>query len=81
MKEYINDVLDTYPGLYSNASEVLVHMFTVSGNGMYLDHKGWLESVSRDSPAYEFGEPIAIVMLIFGMMIVLSLILIVQKQI
>lgn len=58
MKHFIESNLRRYPGVCKSPEDCLVHMFTVNGNGVDLDNKGFLEGNYRDSNPFKFGEPV-----------------------
>ena len=45
LKSFVEDSINTY-SLYSSAADVLSHLFTTLGNGISLDHRGYIRSSS-----------------------------------
>lgn len=57
MKSYLESEMQNYPGIHPTPSRVLEHMFSVNGNGVGLDNKGWLGWDRAEGEAYPFGDP------------------------
>lgn len=56
MKRYIEDCLTEYKSIFSNAAEVLEHLFCTIGNGESLDCRGYLRGNYQCKEPYVFGE-------------------------
>ena len=59
MKNYIEGCLKNYKSIFKNSADVVKHMFATLGNGVHLDHKGYIiGSQYHEDSVYDFKEPI-----------------------
>lgn len=60
MKQFVEHRLKYYERIFKHPSDVVEHMFATLGNGMELDHKGFIRGTYvDDNEPYEFPEPVA----------------------
>ncbi len=57
MKDYIESSMHYYKSIFPTPQSVLSHMFTVLGNGVMLDNKGYINENCRCETAFIFEEP------------------------
>lgn len=57
MKNLIEDTIRYYPDAFPRPIDVLVHIFTVNGNGLSLNTKGYIEDNYKCSEPFLFSEP------------------------
>lgn len=57
MKTLIESYIRDYPSIFPRSIDALTHLFTVNGNGVDLDTKGYIEDNYRCAESFVFPEP------------------------
>jgi hypothetical protein len=57
MKRLIEDTIRHYPFAFSSPIKVLTHLFTVNGNGMRINKRGFIQDNHECQDAFTFPDP------------------------
>lgn len=57
MKFFINNLLEFFHPDHKHPKNVVEHLFTVQGNGIFMDNLGYLCDNNRSTDIYNFPEP------------------------